>query len=58
MHSESIAGDEGGPSGQYLAAQAVEHGACPLAGTARRGADGAFRDNAVVGAPTGMPIAT
>jgi predicted amidohydrolase len=54
MHPERIAEDEGGPTEQFLLAQAAEHNAFLIASVAQRGADGLFRNNAIVASPTGF----
>ncbi|WP_375504043.1 nitrilase-related carbon-nitrogen hydrolase [uncultured Jatrophihabitans sp.] len=53
MRPERIAEDEGGPTEQFLLARAAEHNAHLLASIAQRGADGAFRNNAVLARPDG-----
>jgi predicted amidohydrolase len=53
MHPERVAEDEGGPSEQFLLAQAAEHDAYLIASLAQRGADGKYRNNAIVAAPDG-----
>jgi predicted amidohydrolase len=53
MHPERIAEDEGGPTEQYLLAQSREHEAWLIASVAQRGADGRYRNNAVVAGPDG-----
>lgn len=53
MHPERIAEDEGGPSEQFLIDRAREHQAHLVASIAQRGADGRYRNNAVVAAPDG-----
>ena len=53
MHPERVAEDEGGENEQFLLSQAALHGAHLLASIAQRGADGAFRNNAVLAAPDG-----
>jgi predicted amidohydrolase len=53
MHPERVAEDEGGPSEQFLLARAAEHDAYVVGSIAQRGADGRFRNNAVVAAPDG-----
>jgi predicted amidohydrolase len=53
MRPERMAEDEGGPSEQFLLAQAAEHGAHLIASLAQRGADGEYRNNAIVAAPDG-----
>ncbi len=53
MRPERIAEDEGGPTEQFLLAQAAEHGATVIASIAQRGADGRFRNNAVVARASG-----
>jgi predicted amidohydrolase len=53
MRPERIAEDEGGPTEQFLLAQAAEHGAHLIASVAQRGGDGQFRNNAIVAAPDG-----
>jgi predicted amidohydrolase len=53
MLPERIAEDEGGPSEQFLLEQAQAHNAYLIASVAQRGADGKFRNNAIVAAPDG-----
>ena len=53
MHPERVAEDEGGPSERFLLEQAARHGATLVASIAQRGADGRFRNNAIVAAPDG-----
>jgi len=53
MHPERIAEDEGGPSEQFLLAQAARHSATLIASIAQRGPDGRYRNNAVVAGPDG-----
>jgi Predicted amidohydrolase len=53
MHPERIAEDEGGPSEQFLITAARDHQAHLIASIAQRGADGHYRNNAVVAAPDG-----
>lgn len=53
MHPERMGEDEGGPSERYLVEQAALHGAHLLASVAQRGADGRYRNNAIVAAPDG-----
>jgi predicted amidohydrolase len=53
MRPERTAEPEGGPSEQFLLAQAAEHGAHLIASVAQQGADGHYRNNAVVAAPDG-----
>lgn len=53
MHPERAAEDEGGPSEQFLQAQAREHGAWLVASIAQRGGDGRYRNNAVLAGPDG-----
>jgi predicted amidohydrolase len=53
MRPERTAEDEGGPSEQFLLAQAAEHGAHVIASLAQRDADGGYRNNAIVAAPDG-----
>ncbi len=53
MRPERIAEDEGGPTEQFLLARAAEHDAHLLASIAQRGADGAYRNNAVLARPDG-----
>ena len=53
MSPERIAEDEGGPSEQFLIDQAHEHDAWLIASIAQRGADGRYRNNAVVAGPDG-----
>ncbi|MCW2495556.1 nitrilase-related carbon-nitrogen hydrolase [Jatrophihabitans sp.] len=50
---EPIAQDEGGASEQFLLQQAALHDAYLIASVAQRGADGQYRNNAIVAAPTG-----
>ncbi|MEO9139872.1 MAG: nitrilase-related carbon-nitrogen hydrolase [Jatrophihabitans sp.] len=53
MSPERIAEDEGGPIESFLLDQAHRYGACLLSSIAQRGADGAFRNNAVLARPDG-----
>lgn len=53
MRPERIAEQEGGPTEHFLLTQAAEHGAVLLASIAQRGADGRFRNNAVIASPDG-----
>jgi len=53
MHPERIAEPEGGPSEQFLQSQAAEHQAHLIASIAQQGADGAYRNNAIIAAPDG-----
>jgi predicted amidohydrolase len=53
MNPEKVAEDEGGPSEQFLLDRAATHGAHLIATIAQRGADGRYRNNAVVAAPDG-----
>ncbi|GAB2457360.1 carbon-nitrogen hydrolase family protein [Jatrophihabitans fulvus] len=53
MRPERIAEDEGGPNETFLLEQAAEHGAVLVASVAQRGADGAYRNNAVLARPDG-----
>jgi len=53
MHPERIAEPEGGPSEQFLLAQAAQHDAYLIASIAQQGQDGRYRNNAVVAAPDG-----
>ncbi|SHH47079.1 Predicted amidohydrolase [Jatrophihabitans endophyticus] len=53
MRPERIAEDEGGPSERFLCEQAREHDAYLLASIAQRGADGGYRNNAVLARPDG-----
>ncbi len=53
MRPERVAEDEGGPNEQFLLEQAALHDAYLLASIAQRGADGQYRNNAVVAAPDG-----
>lgn len=53
MRPERIAEDEGGPNEQFLQACAAEHDAYVVASIAQRGADGRYRNNAIVAAPDG-----
>jgi predicted amidohydrolase len=53
MQPERIAEDEGGPSEQFLVDQAAEHDAYLIGSLAQRGADGHYRNNAIVAAPDG-----
>ena len=48
MHPERVAEDEGGPNEQFLIEQARAHGVHVIASIAQRGADGRYRNNAVV----------
>jgi predicted amidohydrolase len=53
MNPEKVAEDEGGPSEQFLLDRATRHDAFLIASVAQRGADGRFRNNAIVAAPDG-----
>jgi predicted amidohydrolase len=53
MRPERIAEDEGGPNEQFLLEQAARHRAYLIASIAQRGADGRYRNNAIVAAPDG-----
>jgi predicted amidohydrolase len=53
MQPERIAEGEGGPSERFLVEQAVEHEAYLIGSLAQRGADGRYRNNAIVAAPDG-----
>ena len=53
MNPEKIAEDEGGESEQFLLEQAAKYSAHLIATVAQRGADGRFRNNAIVAAPDG-----
>ena len=53
MEPELIAEDEGGPSEKFLVAQAETHGVHVIASIAQRGADGNYRNTAIVASPTG-----
>jgi len=53
MQPELVAEDEAGPSEQFLLSQAREHDAHVVASVAQRGADGKYRNNAIVAAPDG-----
>jgi predicted amidohydrolase len=53
MQPERIAEDEGGPNEQFLLEQAAAHDAHVIASIAQRGADGNFRNNAIVARPDG-----
>lgn len=57
MNPQKIAEDEGGPNEQFLLDQAVTHGVHVAASVAQRGADGRFRNNAIVAAPDGTVVA-
>jgi predicted amidohydrolase len=48
MHPEDIAEDEGGPNEQFLVEQAALHNVYLVASIAQRGADGKYRNNAVL----------
>jgi predicted amidohydrolase len=56
MRPEKIAEDEGGPTEQFLLAEAAAHGVHLVASVAQRGADGAFRNNAILAAPDGTVV--
>ena len=56
MRPDRIAEDEGGPTEQFLLAQAASHGVHLLASIAQRGADGAYRNNAVLARPDGSVV--
>jgi omega-amidase len=53
MRPERIAEDEGGPNERFLLERAAEHGVVVIASIAQRGADGRYRNNAVVARPDG-----
>lgn len=53
MRPERIGEDEGGPNEQFLLDRAAEHDAYVVASVAQRGADGAYRNNAILAAPDG-----
>jgi predicted amidohydrolase len=53
MHPEQVAEDEGGPTEQFLVEQAALHDAYLIASIAQRGADGKYRNNAVLAGPEG-----
>jgi len=53
MQPERIAEDEGGPSERFLVEQAAEHECYLIGSLAQRGADGRYRNNAIVAAPDG-----
>jgi predicted amidohydrolase len=53
MRPHVIAEDEGGPNETFLLEQAAQHDAYLVASIAQRGADGAYRNNAVLAGPDG-----
>jgi omega-amidase len=53
MHPDRIGEDEGGRSETFLLEQARQHDLHVVASIAQRGTDGAYRNNAVLAAPTG-----
>jgi predicted amidohydrolase len=53
MRPDRIAEDEGGPTERFLLDQAAEHQVHLLASIAQRGADGGYRNNAVLARPDG-----
>jgi predicted amidohydrolase len=53
MHPDRIAEDEGGASETFLLEQAREHDIYLVASIAQRGADGKYRNNAVLASPGG-----
>jgi len=53
MNPERVAEDEGGPNELFLLEQAATHDAYVIASIAQRGADGRYRNNAVVAGPEG-----
>jgi predicted amidohydrolase len=53
MHPDRIAEDEGGPNEAFLLEQARTHDIHLVASIAQRGADGNYRNNAVLAAPDG-----
>jgi predicted amidohydrolase len=53
MRPERIAEDEGGPTEQFLLAEAAAHGVHLVGSVAQRGADGAYRNNAILAGPDG-----
>jgi predicted amidohydrolase len=54
MRPDRIAEDEGGPTEQFLLERAAEHDTTLIASIAQRGADGRFRNNAVIAGPNGL----
>jgi predicted amidohydrolase len=56
MHPERIAEDEGGPNERFLTEQAAEHDAVVVASVAQRGADGLYRNNAILARPDGSIV--
>ena len=57
MNPDKIAEDEGGPNERFLCDQASAHGVYVAASVAQRGADGNYRNNAIIAAPDGSVIA-
>jgi predicted amidohydrolase len=53
MRPERIAEDEGGPTERFLVDEAAAHGLHLIGSIAQRGADGRYRNNAIVAAPDG-----
>jgi predicted amidohydrolase len=53
MDPDRVAEPEGGPSEQFLLDRATVHDAFLIASVAQRGADGRYRNNAIVAAPDG-----
>jgi predicted amidohydrolase len=53
MHPEQVAEEEGGPTEQFLVQQAGLHHAHLIASIAQRGADGRYRNNAILASPEG-----
>jgi predicted amidohydrolase len=56
MQPERIAEEEGGPNERFLLEQAAEHDAHLIASIAQRGADGNYRNNAVLAHPDGRVV--
>ena len=53
MRPEVVAEAEGGPSETFLREQSADHGAWLLGSVAQRGADGRYRNNAILAGPDG-----
>jgi len=53
MRPEHMGEDEGGPNEQFLAEQAEKHDMWLIGSVAQKGADGRYRNNAIVAAPSG-----
>jgi predicted amidohydrolase len=56
MRPERVAEDEGGPNEQFLAESAATHDAYLVGSIAQRGADGRYRNNAILARPDGSVV--